>query len=494
MKLLIPVVAAAVGLAPAVPTAQPAQATGISWHRCQLGPDDELGKELDQAGADCGEITVPLDYGKPNGRTITVAMSRMKATENRIGALLLNGGGPGGIGMDMPLLVKPAMKDVGKRYDLIGMDPRFVGRSTPLDCDWPVGRWSRSAGLDRRGFEETARFEADLARRCDRTVPDLLPYATTRNTARDMDRIRGALGEQRLHYLGYSYGTYLGAVYMQMFGDRAGRMVLDGGADPDQFGPRLLREAGPANEAALRDWAGWAAARHSTYRLGSSTDQVVSTVRGIIRAAHRKPLQIGSFQVDELLVSPLIFTGIADDQDETNASLASSVQVLHRAAVSGRPVEPTPDLAESLQGFLTPAESASASAQIAIVCGDRAAPRNPAVYWSDIQRHRQSEPIFGSFTRNLNPCAFWPTEPREEPTRVHNNVPALIVAATGDPRTTYPQSIALHRKLTESRLVTLRDARRHGVYAEYGNACVDGHVNDYLESGTLPAEDLTCRR
>lgn len=177
----------------------------LDWTSCVLGPDDATGKELEQAGAQCADVTVPLDYASPDGRTITVAISRIRATDtaHRVGPLLLNGGGPGGQTLGDPPWVRQAMKDVGARYDVVGVDPRFVGRSTPLDCHWPTGSAFRGAGVDRAGFDRVAAFSADLAERCRRHAGDVLPYATTRNTVRDLDVIRAALGERRISYLGY---------------------------------------------------------------------------------------------------------------------------------------------------------------------------------------------------------------------------------------------------------------------------------------------------
>jgi pimeloyl-ACP methyl ester carboxylesterase len=481
----------AIQAAPAAATT-PFHQQSVAWHSCQNGPDDEIGSALDEAGAQCGEVTVPLDYARPGGRTITIAMSRLPAADpaRRIGVLLLNGGGPGGDGLDMPLLLagQPVPRE---RFDLIGMDPRFVGRSTPLDCGWPTGSPLRSAGADRRGFEQIADLQADLAARCAASNADVLPYVSTRNTARDMDVVRAVLGEEKLSYLGYSYGTYLGAVYLQMFPDRADRIVLDSAVDPVGYGPRLLRDNGPTAAVALRDWAGWVAQRHDEYRLGTTTGRVLDTVTGIYRASVRRPLVVGEFAVDEHLLPVLLFGGLYDDRDEASGELASAVGVL-RDAAAGKPVTPTPMLAEELQFVLTGDESRYGSVQSAIICGDRAVPRDPQVYWRDIQAHRASGPLFEPFTRNLIPCAFWPNRPSEPLTRVDNGVPALIVQSTGDPATLYQHARAMHRALTGSRLLTLAGARIHAVYANYGNPCVDDRVNAYLASGALPGTDGTC--
>jgi pimeloyl-ACP methyl ester carboxylesterase len=473
----------------------------IDWTKCQREPDDSVGKDLDAVGARCADVTVPLDYARPGGRTITVAVSRLKATDtgHRIGAMLLNGGGPGGQSIDMPLAVKDTMGAVGRRYDLIGMDPRFVARSTPLDCHWPTGSFIRSAGPDRRAFERMVGFQRDLARRCEQTNAAVLPYVTTRDTARDMDVVRGALGEHRISYFAWSYGTYLGAVYTQMFPGRTGRMVLDSAVDPRRYGPGLLHGTEAANEDALHGWAAWAARRDGTYGLGRDRRQVMATVRGVIAAAERRPLRVGSYRVDEHVVPTLLFNGLADDRDPARAALAGDVRVLAEAARGG-PARPTADLDAELRFLLTGTDTSGGalqsssqygSAQTAIICGDVAAPRDPGKYWRDIQARRARYPEFAPITYDINACAFW-QPPREPPTRVRNGTPALIVAATGDTRTTYQSSLGLHRVMTGSRLVTLRGAAVHAVYGNYGNACVDDTVNAYFESGRRPAADRTC--
>jgi pimeloyl-ACP methyl ester carboxylesterase len=464
----------------------------ITWTDCRQGPDDELGTNLDRAGARCARITVPLDYTRPGGRTIKIALSRLPAADpaRRIGTMVLNSGGPAEPTLGMPLETRAYMSKASARYDLVGLDPRFVGRSTPLDCGWPVGIWIRSAGTDRAGFERQVALQKDLAARCARRHGDVLPYATTRNTARDMDIVRAVLGERRISYLGYSYGGYLGAVYSQMFPGRTDRMVLDSAPDPRRWGPRLIGRE-PASERALRAWASWTAARHRDYGLGRTRRAVLATVSRIVQASSTRPLRVGSYKLDEHVVPYLVYGGIGDDRDQARAAFASTVKVLDKAA-SGAAVAPAPDLEASLQFILSGAYSHLVSPAAAIICGDHAAPHDPEVYWDDIQRSRHRHPLFGPITNNIAPCAFWPEPPREQPTRIANRVAALIVSATGDTATTYRGAQAMHQLMTGSRLLTLRGAIAHGIYGEYGNACIDAKVNAYLESGTLPTRALAC--
>ena len=466
----------------------------LTWKSCLLGPDDETGKELEQAGAQCTDVTVPLDYDDPAGRTITVAISRIRATDKarRVGALLLNSGGPGGQTIGDPPWVRTAMRQVGARYDVVGVDPRFVGRSTPLDCHWPTGSFVRGPGNDRAGFDRSAALAAELARRCRAYEADVLPYVTTRNTARDMDVIRAALGERRISYLGYSYGTYLGQVYATMFPGRTDRVVLDGVVAPDRYSPRLLRGTEAANRHALQDWAAWTAARDDTYGLGRTRNAVLAVLDRIQAAAARSPLPIGGHRVDEQVVPVVVFNGLSQDNDRAYGDFAQAVRDMRRA-VDGESVTPTPWLADTLDFFLTGSGSPYGSVQTAILCGDVAAPRDPETYWRQVQLARKQDPLFGPVTNNIGPCAFW-DPPREHPTAIRTDLPALLVNATGDPRTTYDSALTVRRTWASSRLVTLRGADQHAVFGVFGSACADTAVNRYLATGRLPAGDITCDR
>ncbi|MGW7121993.1 alpha/beta hydrolase [Streptomyces sp. NPDC054901] len=193
--------------------------------------------------------------------------------------------------------------------------------------------------------------------------------------------------------------------------------------------------------------------------------------------------------IDDSQVPLLLFSGIADDTAPARASFGELLSVLAEAA-EGRPTTVPPILVPELR-YVLRGEGEPTGAQSAVICGDVAAERDPELYWRDIERNRTAHPLFGALTNNINPCAFW-DPPREEPTRVRRDAPALIVAATGDPRTTYKGSVELRKQLPSSRLVTLEGANRHALFGHYGNACVDDEVNRYLATGKLPARDRTC--
>ncbi|MEU4800698.1 alpha/beta fold hydrolase [Actinosynnema sp. NPDC023587] len=482
------------GMAAAAPAeADSAQRGGLSRFYDQRLDWGECGTaELDAAGARCANVTVPLDYQQPRGRTITVAISRLTATDptKRRGIMLSNPGGPGNPGLDQMLLVRPTMSaEVTGQYDLIGMDPRGIGRSSPVDCGWSTGITLRAAGPDRQSFDQNYRAQAELAVRCAVREGDRLRHITTRNTARDMDVVRGALGERQISYFSWSYGTYLGAVYTQMFPQRTDRFVLDSAIDPARYGRGLFQDAGRANEAALDRWAAWAARHDAEYHLGTTAGQVRAQVEALIRGASEKPIRIGGHAVDATLL-PVMYFIFLDRPDRYAPTAAATRNLLDAAA--GRQVVVDPLVEGSLLALTSGRASPDADGQLAVTCGDVAYPGNPETYWNDIRRNRAAEPVYASMLRNVTPCAFWDS-PKEKATVVGNDRPALIVQATGDTRTPYEHGVGLHQALTGSRLVTLEDVPAHAIFGLYPNKCVEGHVNTYLATGELPSGDVTCR-
>ncbi|MEV0297854.1 alpha/beta fold hydrolase [Nocardia sp. NPDC050710] len=456
----------------------------LDWRPC----DDPV---LDPAGAECADVMVPLNYAEPRGATMTVAISRIAATDpaQRRGVILSNPGGPGGSGLDFMVGVGAAMTpDVRARYDLIGMDPRGVGRSTPVNCHWPRGFGLQSAGVDAVGYAESVVAQGDLALRCATAEGERLRHISTRNTARDMDVIRGALGEDRISYFGASYGTYLGSVFTQMFPERSDRMVLDSTVDPDRYGPvGMVQDMSAPNEAVLDLWAGWVAARDDTYRFGTTGEQVRGAVLDLIQRASARPIRLGEFEIDDHTLPMVLFVGLDDPR---NYELVANQLRQIADAAEGYPVQPGAEL-DTMLAFMLEARPQDSSAQMAIMCGDVSAPRDPAWYWRNIEATRTTQPVFGAFANNITPCAFW-APPAETPTVVRNSVPTLIVQSTGDTRTTYPGAVAMHRALSASRMVTLRDVPIHYIFGRYPNACVYDAVNTYFRDGTLPAEDRTC--
>ncbi|MDX2971994.1 alpha/beta fold hydrolase [Kribbella solani] len=480
------------GLSLLLPGTAPAQADQLAWHKCSTGPEDEVGTSLDAAGAQCAELQVPLNYSAPNGRKITLAIARRSATDtaHKQGTLVVNVGGPEASrqGVTWFLDKNPSL---AAKYDVVGIDPRFFGRSTPLECGYPTNLYLQSVQYGsptRVDFQKSTAVARDLAARC-APYKDLLPYASTRNIARDLDVVREQLGVPRLSYFGVSYGTYLGAVYLQMFPDHADRFVLDSAHAPDNYGPNWTRETAPADAAALADWAGWAAQRNAQYRLGTTRAAVLAAVDRIAAATRRGPVQVGTHQVTAAMLPGLLLT--VDDTDASYAEFSAQVRVL-RDAAAGLVVTPTPSQEQRFQLYdLTDViPEFSFSANTANQCADRATSRDPETYYRDIQAHRTTEPLYGPLARDINPCAFWPTSPVEQPTTIANSRPALILSASGDPALPYPGQLAMHHALRGSRLITLQNSYRHGVYG--ASPCADTPTNNYLSNGHLPPRDLTC--
>ena len=453
----------------------------VDWKRCDI-------EAMDAAGGRCGVVSVPLNYADPDGRTLSIAVSRVRATDpaRRRGALLANPGGPGASGVDtVDLLGDVLSPQVRAEYDLIGMDPRGVGGSGGRTCGWETGEMIRSAGIGLDGFLTDTARAARLAMRCLATDPDELRQFTTRNTARDMDIVRRVLNEPALSYYGVSYGTYLGAVFAQLFPDRVDRMVLDSAIDPQRYWTGLVRDWGAADEAALDDWANWAAARDADHHLGSTAEQVRGTVENLTNTVAQQSITIDGFVIDDHWLPFLLHNLLANYR--LNEKMADTVAALVSMAGGQGASAPTPWLTDTLSALRENENSSLAF----ITCGDDAAPENPADYWSEIEIRRAAQPVFGALAANIQPCAFWP-RPVEPPTVVRNSVPALIVQSTGDPRTPYQHAVSLHRAMPASRLVTLDGVRIHMTFRPDLSRCVLDTINTYLADGTRPPTDAQC--
>ncbi|WP_218002617.1 alpha/beta hydrolase [Nocardia brevicatena] len=441
---------------------------------------------LDDVGAQCAGVVVPLDYDRPDYRTLTVTISRIPAADPalRRGIMLSNPGGPGGPGLRMMVGAGGVLTpDVRARYDLIGMDPRGIGRSDRVNCALPLPTMLFSAGFDIFGYARDVTLAAALAASCLAPDPEKARYITTRNTARDMDVIRGAFGERAISYYGGSYGTFLGAVYTQMFPGRSDRIVLDSAIDPDRAWIGMFQDMGAANEAGLDDWASWAARHDGDYHFGNSGPQVRAFVEDMIHRAAGHPIFANGYLIDEHTVPMMLLALLLNPR--LNADLAEVVRLI-ADAMSGLPID-----MERLKAKISGAVPLETPGMAAVLCGDKAAPRAPAWYYRNIERARATQPVFGAFANNITACAYWP-DPVETPTQVHNPTPALILQATRDTRTSYAEGVAMHRVLTASRLVTLADTRIHGTFRDGLSPCLNHIVNTYFRDGTLPATDITC--
>ncbi|GAA1663579.1 alpha/beta hydrolase [Kribbella yunnanensis] len=383
---------------------------------------------------------------------VRLAVSRLKADPaKRRGVLLTNPGGPGGPGTTYPLDLKPLLGEVAQQYDVIGIDPRFMGASDPVDCGPIRLRDVFRSSLTRADFNKASKLAAKAVAGC---KDDRLPYASIRNVARDMDVIRGALGEQKISYYGVSWGADLGVVYSQLFPRRVDRMVVDSVTDVEGSEYHHLA-TGERAEAAFDEWAAWVAWRDDKYHLGRTGMQVRATIKRIK-------------SLDSATLPWALQSALGDEKD--HEVMARNV----RALLDGKS---TDELDGWLQQYFTttPILSRFAAASIAFTCNDNGWPRADApgglsAYWRDVVRTRESEPLFHT---TFLPCAFWRYHTSEAELVIGNDVPMLIVQAERD-NIPLGWAQALHAKLPNSTLKTV-DRRAHGVYEFMSTT-----VNDYL--------------
>ncbi|MEU9002258.1 alpha/beta hydrolase [Streptomyces sp. NPDC048551] len=452
-----------------------------SWQRCDAEQP---------ATYECATIKVPLDYRRPEGRRIDLAISRIKSRDpaRRHGVLLMNPGGPGGSGLDLPLMADTSMpQEVRDRYDLIGFDPRGVGRSNAITC----GLTESEQNFDRAYRPETYAADVAWARtvadKCREKAGDVLPYVTTRNTARDMDAIRAALGERKVSYLGYSYGTYLGAVYTQMFPRRTDRFVLDSGVDPQRAWRGMLQVWATEAEPAFARWTRWTAPRDGEFHLGTTPQAVSRTFWDLVARADRDPIVLDGQKLsgDDIRAARGLFFYPA-----RAAPLVSAL----KAAAEGKPLPAGPSAGELLKTLRPePGPDTGVAVFWSVVCGDTDAwPRDPERYRRDAAQDKRRYPLYGDMASTIKPCAFW-QRPLEAATPMKTRADVLTVQNEWDSQTPLVSGQGLHRALKGSRMVLALGGEGHGVYLADPGSCANAPVNAYLASGRLPAADVTCR-
>lgn len=463
---------------------------GIEWKPCPAD-DPVAGARL--KGLQCAEVRVPLDHDRPGGKQITLALSRAPHTapESK-GAVLLNRGGPGAHGRDLPALFSSALPDgVAASYDWIGFDPRGVGASEPaLTCDESYRNPGRAmpdpvpANADEeRAWVERARA---FARSCEAEHGELLPHMGTADWARDLDAIRRALGQETIDYFGYSYGAYLGAVYATMFPHRVDRMVLDSVPRPSGAWYENNLDQNVAFEERIGAYFAWIARHHETYRLGTTAADVRAAYDRVRAALETEPIGglIGPAELDGLFLAD----GYAQHSWDAHARALSAYVVRDDPAPLRAAWEPPSRL--DLNGYAVYA---------AVECRDAPWPRDWPRWRADAERLHRTGHRFETWSNTWYnaPCAFWSVGggPRPDVWGSASMPPILLVQATEDAATPYPGAEETHLRFPTSRLLVQEGGGNHGVTLT-GDACVDRAVAAYLERGELPASrpgpDATC--
>ena len=492
-RLLVCALATAI-IATLAPGHAAAKAAALLWGACpQTEPDFPRDPRLR-----CAPLRVPLDYRNPRGPQITITISRIQAAEPglRRGILLTNPGGPGGAGIDMPGLLAAVLPSaVLARYDLVGFDPRGVGASTPITCGLPAGTppellpgYPAPDGSIARNVD----FARATARSCAAHSGNLLRHITTANTARDMDRIRAALGEPKLSYLGYSYGTYLGAVYTTLFPQHSDRIILDSAIDPNLVWYDMWRTWGQAVAARLPDFTTWAAARNDVHHLGASPRAVERTYFRIAEVLDRYPLELPDGLVTGNQFREVTRSYLYDDR--FFPELAEIWQSL------ADPQTGPPTLAATLRAKTKLTKPAgvpvdnSTAVLYAIVCNDTSWPRIPAVYARNVTADRRTWPATAGMPSNIWPCAFWPYTPVEPLVKVTGNGPrnVLILQNLRDPATSWRSGFGLRLALGRRAAFVTQDAGGHNIYGARSGPCTETIATDFLTSGALPDRDRFC--
>ncbi len=483
------------GTAPSVAT-ETADAPSITWGPCPA-PVEGAGRD---PRLTCGTVTVPLDYQDPDGETIEVAVSKLPATtsSDRRGALLLNPGGPALPGLDTPGVVAPTLpSSVLEAYDLIGFDPRGVGHSTPQSCGlddpslaglfpYPAADGSIDANVD---------HARAVAERCATNAGEQLRYFTTANTARDMDRIRAALGEEKISYWGQSYGTYLGTVYQSLFPDRADKMVLEGNVDPTKVWAHAKDNWGKAMSERFPDAARVAAAQHATLGLGGTVDEVTENYLALADHLDRSPAPVPDTPL--VLTGPMLRT-VTYSLLLHDENLPVLVQFWKAAAglADGTLTEADGQLLQQVFSAPPPTPGVPADNQatmfLALTCGDAQWSDDVDEYARRTSEDRAAWPLTAGMPANVWACAFWP-EPIEEPVRVTDEGPrnTLILQNRRDNATPWEDGRGLSVALGERAAFVGADHGGHYVYGQ-GSTCVDEATVAFLTTGRLPEEEIYC--
>jgi pimeloyl-ACP methyl ester carboxylesterase len=448
--------------------------------------------------AQCGTVSVPVDYANPQGRQAQLAVIRVPATGARLGALMVNPGGPGASAVDAVAQMGPGLAgtELTRRFDLVGFDPRGVGHSTPqvrcrTDAEFDAYRRDPMVDYSPAGDAHIESVYQQIAQGCvDRMGRDFLANVGTASTAQDMDVVRAALGENQLNYLGYSYGTELGATYAERYPDRVRAMVLDGAVDPgsDPIGENIRQLAG--FQTAFNDYAA-DCARSTDCPLGQDPTQFVARYHELVDPLVQQP---GRTSDPRGLSYSDAVTGTVSALYTQRwwAFLTSGLLGLKRGTDPGDLLL----LADNYQrrdqaGHYDNRQDAFR----AIRCVDAPYPTDPAV-WADADRRaREAAPFmaYGAFTgfAPSDACATWPVPPTSVPHDVTSPGPGkvVVVSTTHDPATPYQAGVELARELDAS-LITF-DGTQHTVVFN-GDACVDAAVVNFLVDSTAPPADLHC--
>jgi pimeloyl-ACP methyl ester carboxylesterase len=447
-------------------------------------------------GKQCTTAKAPLDWKDPSAGEIDLALIRQQATGTKQGSLLVNPGGPGGSGYDF---VKDSVdyatdKTLQSHFDVVGFDPRGVGRSTAVKCydaaqmdDYLYGITPGQRGSD-SWIADNVTMSKQFGAACAKNTGALLDHVDTVSAARDLDLLRAVLGDKKLNYLGYSYGTYLGAVYADLYPGKTGRLVLDGALDPAASNFDVTTVQAEGFESALRAYLAKCLTEKDCPFSGSVEDGM-RTISQLLASVEASPIRNSDGR--ELGANTLVTAIIYPLYDATAWSYLSSMftDVMKGSA---RIAFALADGYNSRNKDGTYSDN-STEAFMAINCLDYSYDDDPATMRAQAQELAKAAPVIGPYMAYGDiGCANWPykTTAQRGPIAAAGSAPILVVGTTNDPATPYVWAKNLASELANGHLLTYK-GEGHTAYNK-SNSCVNGAVDSFLVDGTIPSPGKTC--
>ncbi|UUT34986.1 alpha/beta hydrolase [Microbacterium elymi] len=449
-------------------------------------------------GDQCATVTAPLDWDKPSAGSVDLAIIRHRATGGEaLGSLLVNPGGPGASGIELvrDSLTFAVGDELAKRYDVIGFDPRGVGESTAVRCYdakqmdaflFDIPKNARGTDAWRSEILDSAQ---KFGQACEHNSDGILPDVTTEFAARDMDLIRAVLGEKKLDYLGYSYGTFLGATYAKLYPQRVGRFVLDGAIDPSVSGLDVSLTQALGFESALRAYmASCLKARGCPF--AGTVDDGMSDLGALLARVDRSPLRNSDGRMlgaDSLMTAIIAALYSQDSWPYLTQALS--------ATVSGD-AGPAFQLADFYYNRVDGKyQDNSYEAFTAYNCMDYPDTATPAQKQAAVAELNTKAPTIAPYWNvDLDTCSVWPEKATGVREQIHASGagPILVIGTTNDPATPYAWAVSLAKQLDSGILIT-RVGEGHTGFNK-GNGCVDAAVNDYFLKDAVPDGDIRCAR
>ena len=471
----------------------------VEWYDCVATAGVE--KSADRTGFQCAKVAVPLDYSQPGGQTIEIAMKKHLATgSTRQGTLFVNPGGPGASGVDsVGATATTTFAGVQSAYDIIGFDPRGIGSSTAITCSSdaeakamegvsPVDGAGAPIAFEKRAAVISERFkqlESDCAARTKPT--ELLDHVDTVSVARDLDILRALSGDQKLNYTGFSYGTYLGATYAELFPANTGRLVLDGALDPSLSYSERRQGQALGFERALRNYVAWCQSGQSCPLTGG-TDAGVQQIGDVFTSANQSPVPssdpnrpVTGEEMKRIVGFVLYFP-----ENSWSAVSEALGQVINQHDAS---------TFRAMADEIAAQPLANTGANIGINCLDYRVEGDMATWTAQSKELERIAPRFATVTEagDLG-CQAWGHTGTQPSKALHAKgaAPILVIGTTGDPATPYEWAEALADQLDSGQLL-IWEGNGHAAYTNSGHGpCVTQAVDTYLLTGTMPKKGLTC--